>query len=246
MTCDNIPFKELAVIIPTYNEKDNVLLLLAKLQKALAGVEWEAIVVDDNSPDGTWQVVTQAARGDSRVRLIRRIGRKGLSSACIEGMLSSSADYLAVIDADLQHDETVLSTMLSLLKKGSLDVVVGSRYVDGGGMDAWPESRVRASRLATNFSKAVTGLLIQDPMSGFFMLRRGYFEGCAAALNGRGFKILLDLLMSSAVPPRFKEVPYKFRLRQHGESKLTMKVVLDYFLLVIQKGIQRKMSAQRG
>ena len=239
MTCVRSSSVELAVIIPTYNERENVLLLLDKLNTALAGVHWEAVVVDDNSPDGTWRVVSAAALADPRVRLLRRVGRKGLSSACIEGMLATPAPFVAVIDADLQHDETILPAMLTLLKTGSQDIVVGSRYCDGGGMDGWSESRIRASRMATDFAKAVTGLSIQDPMSGFFMLRREYLENCVTRLNGQGFKILLDLLMSSDAPARFKEIPYKFRLRQHGESKLSFKVIIDYFLLVIQKGFQR-------
>jgi dolichol-phosphate mannosyltransferase len=233
---------ELAVIIPTYNERANVLLLIDKLKTVLSGIRWEAVVVDDNSPDETWKVVLAAAQNDPGIRLIRRVGRKGLSSACIEGMLSTAAPVMAVIDADLQHDETLLPQMLGRLTHEAMDVVVGSRYIDGGGMDGWPASRVMLSRLATGFAKTVTGVLIRDPMSGFFMVRREYFETCVGRLNGRGFKILLDVLMSSPREPRFVEVAYRFRPRQHGESKLSFGVIVDYFWLVMQKGMQRAVT----
>ncbi|OGS35964.1 MAG: hypothetical protein A2293_09195 [Elusimicrobia bacterium RIFOXYB2_FULL_49_7] len=245
MTCNKVSPIELAVIIPTYNEKDNIILLLEKLDVVLSKTAYEIIVVDDNSPDGTWNVVSKAAIKTPEIRCIRRIGRKGLSSACIEGMLSSTAPFLAVMDADLQHDETILPFMLEELKRGGLDIVLGSRYVNGGGMEGWAKSRIFASRAATDFAKAVTGISVQDPMSGFFMVRREYFESVVTRLNSRGFKILLDLLMSSHVPPRFKEIPYQFRLRHYGTSKLSVKVIMDYFMLVLQKGLQRRINLSK-
>ncbi|NTV28821.1 MAG: polyprenol monophosphomannose synthase [Candidatus Omnitrophica bacterium] len=230
---------ELAVIIPSYNEKANVGPLLEKLRAALAGIEWEVIYVDDNSPDGTAERVWEEARLDPRVRCLKRVGRRGLSSACIEGMLSTSAPFLAVMDADLQHDEAILPAMLSAIKSQGLDIVVGSRYVEGGGVKDWSAQRVAASQGATRFARALTGVQVLDPMSGYFMLRREFLQHCVHLLNGKGFKILLDLLMSAPGPVKFREIPYTFRLRQHGESKLTAKVVLDYFLLVLDKTCRR-------
>src|SRR5690349_23079143 len=125
----------ISVVVPTFNERDNVAQLCRKLDATLAGIAWEVVFVDDNSPDKTWQVVRELARQDIRVRCIRRIGRRGLSGACIEGILASSGPFAAVMDADLQHDETQLPKMLSLLEGGKAELVVGSRYVEGGSAD---------------------------------------------------------------------------------------------------------------
>jgi dolichol-phosphate mannosyltransferase len=229
----------ISIILPTYRERDNIAPLLERLRSALGDIAWEVIFVDDNSPDGTADRILEEARKDPRVRLIRRIGRRGLSSAAIEGVLSSSAPYLAVMDADLQHDEKILPAMLSELEGGQLDLVIGSRYVDGGGMENWTKERIAASRHATRFARFLTGVPVADPMSGFFMLRREFFEKCVSNLSGRGFKILLDLMMSSPDPVRFKELPYVFRTRQHGDSKLSYKVILDYFLLLVEKAVKK-------
>ena len=149
---------------------------------------WEVIFVDDNSPDGTWNVVRDLARQDSRVRCIRRIGRRGLSGACIEGILASSAPCAAVIDADLQHDETQLPKMLALLQDGAADLVVGSRYVEGGSADSFNKQRAGASALATEVAKRVLRVQIADPMSGFFMIRRDRFEAAGAAALDPGLQ----------------------------------------------------------
>ena len=122
----------LSIILPTFKERDNVAELVRRLDAALAGIHWEAIFVDDNSPDGTAEAVKSLAIGDSRVRCLRRVGRRGLAGACIEGLLSSSAPYVAVMDADLQHDETVLPKMLRTLSAGEADLVAATRYVEGG------------------------------------------------------------------------------------------------------------------
>ncbi|MBF0486277.1 MAG: polyprenol monophosphomannose synthase [Candidatus Omnitrophica bacterium] len=230
---------ELSVIIPAYKECGNVSPLIEKLRLALKGMEWEVIYVDDDSPDGTSDKVREEAVKDPRVRLIQRIGRRGLSSACIEGMLSSSAPYLAVMDADLQHDEKILPLMLQRIKKDNLDIVIGSRYVDGGGMENWSKERVAASKNATRFAQFLTGVKVEDPMSGYFLVRQEFFHKTVRNLNGRGFKILLDIMMSSPDPVKFAEVPFIFRQRQHGESKLNFKVILDYFALVMDKAVRR-------
>src|SRR4051794_22387093 len=165
----------LSVIVPTFNERDNIEPLLRRLETALAGIAWEVIFVDDNSPDGTWDVVRGLARQDSRVRCIRRIGRRGLSGACIEGILASSAPWAAVIDADLQHDESQLPVMLALLQAGDTELVVGSRYIDGGSADSFNRQRAGASALATEVAKRVLRVKVADPMSGFFMIHRDRF-----------------------------------------------------------------------
>ncbi len=226
---------ELSVIVPTFNERSNVLELIQLLGKCLIGLSWEAIFVDDDSPDKTAQLVREIGQGDCRVRCIQRIGRRGLSSACIEGMLASSAPYLAVIDGDLQHDETLLPKMLKILKQEQTDIVIGTRYRPGGGLGDWQQSRAMISRFATRLSRIVLKADLSDPMSGFFMLRREALESCLRQLSSIGFKILLDLFSSSPRPLRFKELPYQFRARKAGESKLDTQAAWDYLMLLIDK-----------
>ena len=187
----------LSVVVPTFNERDNVAKLYRKLDATLTGIAWEVVFVDDNSPDRTWEVVRDLARQDSRVRCIRRIGRRGLSGACIEGILASSAPYAAVMDADLQHDETQLPKMLSLLESGQAELVVGSRYVEGGSADSFDKQRAGFSAFATSIAKRVLAVAVADPMSGFFMIRRDKFEQLAPRLSTQGFKILLDIVATA-------------------------------------------------
>jgi dolichol-phosphate mannosyltransferase len=226
---------QLSVVVPTFNERDNVTTLYRRLETALTGIAWEVVFVDDNSPDGTWEVVRGLARQDSRVRCIRRIGRRGLSGACIEGILASSAPCAAVIDADLQHDETQLPKMLALLQTGNIDLVVGSRYIEGGSADSFNKQRAGASQLATEVAKRALRVEIADPMSGFFMVRRDRFEQLAPQLSTQGFKILLDLVATARGELRVQEIPYSFSSRLHGESKLDSMVALDFLGLVLAK-----------
>jgi dolichol-phosphate mannosyltransferase len=226
---------ELTVVLPTFNERDNVEPLIERLEEVLAGVEWEAIFVDDDSQDGTAEHVRAIGREKPYIRCLQRLGRRGLSTACIEGVLASSAPFIAVMDADLQHDETLLPRMLAALKSDALDIVIGSRYVDGGGLGDWDQSRARISDLATRLSRLVVKVDLRDPMSGFFMMRRPAFEAALRDLSGQGFKILIDLFASSPRPLAFKELPYQFRLRQHGESKLDTLVAWEYLQLLLDK-----------
>jgi dolichol-phosphate mannosyltransferase len=230
-----LPPLELTVVIPTFNERQNLPILLARLERALAGIEWEAICVDDRSPDGTAAVARQIARADRRVRTIERIGRRGLSSACIEGIMASSAPYIAVIDADLQHDETVLPEMLHRIEAGPLDVVIASRTAAGGSMGDFAPRRVRLSQIGSRIGRLVCHCDVSDPMSGFFVVEAEFFHALAPRLTGRGFKILLDILASSPTPPRVAEVPYRFNTRQFGESKLDTNVELEYLFLIVDK-----------
>jgi dolichol-phosphate mannosyltransferase len=226
---------DITIVVPTFNERDNIAPLVRSLEASLAGLAWEVVFVDDDSPDGTAEAVREIGVWDPRVRCIQRIGRRGLSSACIEGMLSSSAPMLAVMDADLQHDEKILPAMLEALRGGTLDVVVGSRYVDGGGLGDFAARRVAISRLATRISHLVVPPALKDPMSGFFAIRRDAFMGCVRNLSAMGFKILVDLFASSPRPLRFREVPFTFRARQAGESKLDNQVAWDYGMLLLDK-----------
>ncbi|WP_291860251.1 glycosyltransferase family 2 protein [Bradyrhizobium sp.] len=226
---------QLSVVVPTFNERDNVTTLYQRLEATFAGIAWEVVFVDDNSPDGTWDVVRGLARADHRVRCIRRIGRRGLSGACIEGILAASAPYAAVIDADLQHDETQLPKMLALLKGGEFDLVVGSRYIEGGSAASFDRQRAGASHLATEVAKRVLRVKIADPMSGFFMIRRDRFEELAPQLSTQGFKILLDIVATARGELRVKEIPFSFGTRLHGESKLDSMVALDFLGLVLAK-----------
>lgn len=230
-----IPPPELAVIIPTYNEAGNVAEITRRIEASLQGVAWEILFVDDDSPDGTAEQVRQLARQDSRIRLLRRVGRRGLSSACIEGMLATTAPYLAVIDADLQHDETKLPRMLERLKAENLDLVVGSRYVLGGSVGDWNERRQAMSRFASRLAQRLIKADLADPMSGFFLLRAPVLADCVQALSGVGYKILLDIFASSPRPLRFAEIPYGFRQREVGESKLDNAVLWEYVLMLLQK-----------
>ncbi len=230
---------ELAVIVPTFNEIGNVESLVNSLDRCLGALSWEVIFVDDDSPDGTADFVRRLARGDARVRCLQRVGRRGLSSACIEGMLATAAPYVAVMDGDLQHDERLLPTMHELLAGGELDVIVGSRYVDGGDSAGLAGHRADLSRWATRLSRPLVPEGLRDPMSGFFMLRRDVLERCLRRLSGIGFKILLDIFASSPKPLRFRELPYEFRRRQAGDSKLDTQVLWDYGMLLLDKLLGR-------
>ena len=226
---------ELAVVIPTLNEKDNVAPLVELLDAVLDGVSWEVIFVDDDSADGTAKRIREISRGDRRVRCLQRIGRRGLTTACIEGALATSAPYVAVMDADMQHDEKLLPQMLATLKSEPVDLVVGSRYVAGGGIGGWNSDRASMSAFATRLSRLICKADIADPMSGFFMLRREVLEGALRRLSGQGFKILLDILASSPRPLQFRELPYEFRERQRGESKLDTLAAWEYMMLIADK-----------
>jgi len=226
---------QVSVVVPTFNERDNVTVLYRRLAATLAGIAWEVVFVDDNSPDGTWEVVRGLARQDQRVRCIRRIGRRGLSGACIEGILASSAPYAAVIDADLQHDEKLLKPMLEKMREGATDVVIGTRYAEGGSTGSFSSGRKWISVTATRVANIVLGRKLSDPLSGFFMLRRDVVEDIAPKLSTQGFKILLDIVATARGELRVKEIPFTFGSRLHGESKLDSMVALDFLGLVLAK-----------
>lgn len=229
------PPVELTVVIPTLNERDNVPVMVERLNRVLAGLVWEAIFVDDNSSDGTANAVREAGRRQGNIRCLQRLGRRGLSSACIEGILASAAPYVAVMDGDLQHDETLLPEMLAKIKAEHLDVVIASRHVAEGSLGEWRQSRVRISDFATRLSRMVVKADLSDPMSGFFIIERSAFTGAMRRLSGQGFKILLDLFASTPRPFAFAELPLRFRQRLYGESKLDTLVAWEYLMLLLQK-----------
>ena len=234
------PPAELSIVTPTFNEADNVALLVDAVARALPGIRWEIIFVDDNSPDGTSDAVRGMAQRDARVRIVHRYGRRGLSGACIEGIMTSSAPFVAVMDSDLQHDETLLGPMLERLRQGDVDLVIGSRYAEGGSTGEWSKYRRWASHVATRLATRLTrGVEMHDPMSGFFMVRREAFASAVPKLSSVGFKILLDLAASTPRPMRVAELPYTFRNRRHGASKLDSLVLWEYVQLLLDKTLGR-------
>ena len=226
---------ELSIIVPTYNERENLTSLIACLQAALGGLDYEVVVVDDDSADGTAALARSLAQQNPRVRVIQRIGRRGLSSATVEGMLATSAPYLAVMDADMQHDESILPLMLDRLKRENLDLVIGSRHVEGGSVGNFATHRQSLSQLGRRLSSLVCRARVNDPMSGYFVVSRSYFHEVAHSLSCTGFKILLDLIASARRPVRLAEIGYTFRSRVHGSSKLDILVGLEYCQLILDK-----------
>jgi dolichol-phosphate mannosyltransferase len=230
---------ELVVVIPTYCERDNIAELVHRLHRALVGVQWEVMFVDDDSPDGTAELAQSLSRIDRRVRCVHRIGRRGLSSACLEGALASSAPIVAVMDADLQHDETRLPAMLDRIRHDGADLVVATRYAGTGSTGTWDAKRADMSRTATRLSRFVHKQNVSDPMSGFFMLKRELLNKAIRDLSAVGFKLLLDILATVKEPIVICEEPYTFRSRTAGESKLDSLVLWDFGMLLLDKLIGR-------
>jgi dolichol-phosphate mannosyltransferase len=230
---------DVAVVVPTYNERGNVPELIARLKRALRDFEWELIFVDDNSPDGTAELIREYAAKDRHIRLLHRIGRRGLSSACIEGMLATPAEYIAVMDADLQHDESILPEMVDRLRSKKLDVVVATRNGEGGCMGDFARARVRLSSLGKQLSGVVCRCRVSDPMSGFFVVSRTYFHRVVPRLQEGGFKILLDMLASSERPVRLGEVGYHFNNRTWGQSKLDANAAAECLFLIVNKFVNK-------
>lgn len=231
---------QLAVILPTYRERANIAPMVARLDAALQGVAWEAIFVDDNSPDGTADEVRRIALEDPRVRVIERIGRRGLASAAIEGMCATAAPIVAVMDADQQHDPELLPKMLAAVEGGEYDLAYASRFAEGASTEEWGRpDRVKASGLANRIANKVTGVELSDPMSGYFMLRAETLRADAHRLSGVGFKILLDILATVDRPLKVKEFPLNFVARVEGESKLDQTVVFEFLVGLYDKWLGR-------
>lgn len=226
---------EFSVIVPTYNERSNLEPLTQALAHALEGIDYEVVIVDDDSRDGTAAVARTIAQRDARVRVVHRIGRRGLASAVVEGLLATSSPYMAVMDGDMQHDERILPVMLAKLKAENLDVVIGSRHTGDGSMGEFAADRVALSNMGRLLFETVSSVQVSDPMSGYFVVTREYFHEVVHSLSSVGFKILVDLLASAKRPVRTGEVGYTFRTRAHGESKLDVLVGLEYLQLLLDK-----------
>ncbi len=236
---------ELSIVVPTLNERDSIAILVDRLRETLAGIDWEVIFVDDDSTDDTIGRVRALSADDRRIRGLRRVGRRGLAGACIEGILSSSAPIVAVMDADLQHDETRLAEMFRVLNAGNSDLVVASRYIQAdGASDGLSRVRHAGSRLAVGMAQSLLGVRLSDPMSGFFMIRREFVEAVAPRLSDQGFKILLDIVASSPKKMRIEEISYAFSPRLHGVSKLDASVVFEYLGLLVSKASGDLISAR--
>jgi dolichol-phosphate mannosyltransferase len=223
---------DLSIIVPTFNEAGNIAELIRRVDACLVGTRWEMLVVDDDSVDGTADLVAEIGRRDERVHCLRRIGRRGLSSACMEGMALARGAYHAIMDADLQHDERLLPAMLQSFAQGHVDLVVGSRYVDGGCVASWSPMRRAMSRAATTVTRLLLRVELSDPMSGFFMIRPEAALPLAARCSDKGFKLLLDIVASSTAPLRVIELPYRFSVRTSGKSKLGAGVVWCFAALL--------------
>lgn len=231
----------LSVVTPTFNEAENLPLLVAALQESLAGLPHEIIVADDDSPDGTWEIAERLGEADPSVRVVRRFHDHGLSTAVLDGMSVARGRVLAVIDADLQHDPAILPEMVAALDDGRADVVVGSRATEGGGYGDWAASRRLVSWVATFIARVVLRVSVSDPMSGYFALTRSAYERGAAGINPRGFKILLEFIGRDR-DLRVLEVPYEFRNRVHGETKLNRSVIRSYLLAVAELRLGRQVD----
>ncbi len=231
----------ISVVTPTYNEAENLPVLVERLHAALAGVPHEIVVADDDSPDRSWEVADKIAAVDPDVRVMRRFHDKGLSAAVLDGMSVARGDYLAVIDADLQHDETILPKMLDEVRSGSADVCVGSRSVEGGGYGDWASSRRFVSWVATLIARLLLRVPVSDPMSGFFVVSRRAYEDAAPRMNPRGFKVLLEFIGRDR-SLRVAEVGYEFRNRVHGETKLNRSVIRSYLLAVAELRLGRQVD----
>lgn len=235
----NLPL-ELAIILPTLNERDNLAPLVERIESALAGVGWEVLVVDDNSSDGTAEEARRLAKNDNRVRVIQRIGRRGLSSAAIEGFCATAAPFCAVMDADHQHDPNLLIPMLQSVKAGEAEVAVASRFAEGASTQDWDRpDRERLSGVANALARKLTGVELSDPMSGYFLLPTQTAMRLVPGLSGIGFKILLDLLATSDTPLKVKDFPMQFGARRSGESKLDRAIALDFLAGLYDKSFGR-------
>jgi dolichol-phosphate mannosyltransferase len=231
---------DLAIILPTFNEQGNCAPLIERIEQALGPDGWEVIIVDDDSRDGTAEEARALALSDTRVRAIQRIGRRGLASAVIEGFCATAAPFVAVMDADHQHDPALLPPMLAALKAGETEICVASRFAPGASVADWAEpARERLSGLANRAARMLTGVDLSDPMSGYFMLETARARALAPRLSGVGFKILLDLLATAEEPLQVREFPLRFGARRSGTSKLDRGVAFDFLAGLYDKWLGR-------
>ncbi|MEM2956412.1 MAG: polyprenol monophosphomannose synthase [Candidatus Pacearchaeota archaeon] len=228
---------KLSLVIPTYNERENIKRLLAKLTEEFQEneINGEIIVVDDNSPDGTGKIL-DSLKKKYNIKIIHRKGKLGLSSAVLDGWKISTGQILGVMDADLSHPPEKIKEMYELLKKGKADFVIGSRYIKGGKIEGWNIYRKILSKGATLLAKVFTN--VNDPMSGFFMIKKECIEN--KKLNPKGFKILLELIIKADYK-KIREIPITFVNRKEGKSKAEIKEIF-YFLENITKYLIQKIK----
>lgn len=234
----------LSIIVPVLNEAENIPILVENISKTLNGLDWEVVFVDDDSKDASREVLLALSKSNYRIRFITRIGRRGLSTAVIEGALTCSKDLIAVMDGDLQHDESLLPKMLDCFTKDTADVVIGSRFLESSSLGEFSNKRERMSRIGNWLSQTIIKTSLTDPLSGFFMLKRELFESVVQNLSGTGFKILLDILSTTKRDIRIHELPFNFRSRVHGDSKIDSLVTLEFGLMLLDKWFGRVVPAR--
>ncbi len=239
---------DLSLVLPTYNERENMGELFARIDRALAGSCFEVILVDDDSPDRTWAVAQKFQRLYPWLRVIRRQNARGLASAVIYGFRHCRGEVLGVMDADLQHDAALLPALLA--EMDCADFAVATRRAAGGSDGKWSKLRRLASLLATAFARWMTSMPLSDPMSGFFLVRREIFQSIDADLRPRGYKVLMYLYAKAAQrfgggALRLAEVGYQFAKRAHGRSKLSLAVIIDYFLMLMGLRLRGRAGARR-
>ena len=216
---------DISIIIPTFNESRNIEELLSEINNMLVAskIKGEIIVIDDNSPDGTWKIVQKIKKKYNNIQLVIRKNEKGLSTAVIKGFEKAKGNILCVMDADLSHTPEVIPKIIGPINSNKAELVIASRYVSGGGVKDWTLKRKIISKGATLLAKFITN--IKDPMSGFFALKRGVIT--RVKLNPKGYKIGLEIIAKGNYS-KIIEVPYVFQNRKYGESKLTNKVMQEY------------------
>ena len=223
-----------SLVVPTFNERRNIGPLIGRIEVVLKQepIDFEIIIVDDNSPDETWRLAQEIAGEDSHLRVIRREGARGLATAVVEGWKAAKGDIWGVIDADLQHPPEILPDLLGPILKGRSDIVIASRHTSGGGVGEWNLPRRFVSRGAAAIAFLLLPQILrltQDPMSGFFLMKRSVVD--SALLKPRGYKILLEILAKGNYR-RIIEVPYVFEKRENGKSKLGPKQYLEFLMHV--------------
>lgn len=225
MESHSSPYPELSLVVPTYNERENITLLLERIHKSLSDYNYELIVVDDNSPDGTSELARSLA-SKYPLQVIVRTNERGLASAVVVGLKQARGEILGVIDADLQHPPEFIPALIKAVRDGA-DVAIASRYIKGGGIEGWTFKRKiisRGAKIPANIL-LTSARKIKDPLSGFFLFRKRVIDG--AVLSPTGYKILLEVLVRGKAN-RVVEVPYTFKERERGKSNLTAKEQINY------------------
>ncbi len=226
----NVSPTQVSLVVPTFQERDNIAPLVAALCPSLAGWDYELIFVDDDSPDGTAESIQKAMQSNPRIRLVVRRGERGLAGAVIQGFSAATGNILGSINADLSHDASIVPSMIRRIEEGA-EMVVASRRIPGGGFSNWPWHRKLASDMATRLAKGVLRIPLSDPMSGFYFLRRSVFERAREKIQTGGFKLMLNLVVA-AKPHPLREEPYMFKDRQRGSSKVSVGVAFQFLKLL--------------